>query len=71
MIENKEKPTQELSSAKEFLNAKFAESKKINSPLPAFTANNIKSAHIEIGTDASTKATETQAQFKSPGRDGR
>ncbi len=39
---------------------KFSDSKKINSPLPSFIANNIRSTHFEIGPGGQARPTECQ-----------
>ena len=42
---------------------KFAYSKKINSPLPSFIANNIRTTHYEIGPGGKARPTETHEKF--------
>jgi hypothetical protein len=43
---------------------KYKQSKQINSPLPSFIANNIRTTHYEIGPGGKARPTETQDKFK-------
>lgn len=42
---------------------KFIDGKKINSPLPPFVANNIRSTHFQIGPGGQPRPTECQDSF--------
>ena len=42
---------------------KFNESKSVNSPLPPFVANNIRSTHFAIGPGGQSRPTEFQEAF--------
>ena len=42
---------------------KFGDSKMINSPLPSFIANNIRSTHYEIGPGGKARPSETTDSF--------
>ncbi len=51
----------------EFIN-KNELSKSVNSPLPTDVANNIRSAHVELGSQAPSKQTETKDSYKNHGQ---
>ena len=51
----------------EFIN-KNELSKSVNTPLPHDVANNIRSTHVELGSQAPSKQTEAKDNYKSHGQ---